>query len=204
MQFGDTPDKRALIKQEADDGHTIGVHSWSHSYPICYTSEQACLDDFNKMANAIKEITGITPNVNRFPGGTDNTVSMTYSHEILMPTVEKDVVALGYKTFDWNAGGEDADDNADPDKPKTSDEFVQKILRDAGGQKKLVILMHDTYSLSVDAVPELVQDLRNQGYTFETLSPSAPTCIHPFAKPRSGLKDASSNSVTATEDEKTE
>lgn len=196
FQFGDTPDKRALIKQEADDGNTIGVHSWSHKYQICYANEQGFLDDFNRMANAIKQITGITPNLNRFPGGTDNTVSMTYSHEILMPTVEKDVVAMGYKTFDWNAGGEDAD----PTNPSTtSDQFVRQILNDVGSQKKVVILMHDTIGLSVNAVPDVVRELRSEGYTFETLTPASPTCFNGYAKPRNGLQDASSNTDSTVE-----
>ena len=51
---------------------------------------------------------------------------------------------MGFKTFDWNAGGEDADADGDLDKPATSGQFVQKILREAKGQANLVVLMHDT------------------------------------------------------------
>ena len=192
FQNKDTPEKRALLKQEADEGHTIGVHCWNHSYPVCYKSEQSFLDDFNQMKNVIEEVTGITPRVNRFPGGTDNTVSMTYSHEILMPTLEKDVTAMGYKTFDWNAGGEDAN-TSDPNRPTTSAAFLQVILRDAGDQANLVVLIHDKFDFSAATASALIKELKKRGYTFDVLTPASPTVIHPYAKPRSGLQDASAD-----------
>ena len=166
----DTAQKRAWIKQEVADGNTIGVHSWSHKYNVIYANEQNFLTDFNKMKDIIVEATGVEPKVCRFPGGIGNTVSITYSHQIIMPKLIADVKSMGFTPFDWNAGGEDAD------KPyPTSEQFVKDIMNDAKGHDNLVILMHDTHDFSVNAVPEVVDTLRTQGYVFKTLSPSSKT-----------------------------
>lgn len=189
----DTPYKRTLLKQEADDGYTLGVHCFNHSYSVCYKNEQAFWDDFNHIDGIIKDVTGITPKINRFPGGTDNTVSMTYSDSILMPTLEKYVTAMGFKTFDWNAGGEDADQN-DPHRPTNAPDFLKVILNDINGAKdpnNLVVLIHDKFDFSAATVTSLVKELKKRGYTFDVLTPGSPDCMHPYAKPRSGLKDAS-------------
>ena len=164
----DTAQKRAWIKQEVADGNTIGVHSWSHKYNVIYANEQNFLTDFNKMKDIIVEATGVEPKLCRFPGGIGNTVSITYSHQIIMPKLIADVKSMGFTPFDWNAGGEDAD------KPyPTSEQFVKDIMNDAKGYNNLVILIHDTHEFSIDAVPEVVDTLRTQGYVFKTLSPSS-------------------------------
>ncbi len=186
----DSDTKRTLLKQEADEGHAIGVHCWNHKYAVCYQNQQAFLSDFRRMESVIKEVTGITPKINRFPGGTNNTVSMTASNSILMPALAKEVSAMGYKSFDWNAGGEDAYEPGNPDRATTSAEFLQKILRDAGDNKNLVVLIHDKFDFAADTVKSLVRELKKKGYTFDVLSPYSPDCQYSFAKPREGLKDA--------------
>ncbi|MEI6101467.1 MAG: polysaccharide deacetylase family protein [Eubacteriales bacterium] len=192
FQNEDTPGKRAILKQEADDGHTLGVHCFNHDYAVCYASESAFLNDFNKMKSIITEVTGITPKINRFPGGSGNTVSMTYSHQYLMPTLAKDVKSMGYKTFDWNAGGEDADKVP----PATADAMADKVISDAGSENNIVILLHDTKSISVEAVSQIVNHFKSKGYTFATLTSNSPDEVQAFAKARSGLKSPAESSAS--------
>lgn len=189
FQNEDTPGKRALLKQEANDGHTLGVHCFNHDYAVCYASQQAFLDDFNRMKDIIVQETGITPKINRFPGGTGNTVSMTQSGSILMPALLQDVKAMGFKTFDWNAGGQDAD--AKP--PATPEATAEAIYKDAGSRNNVVILLHDTKATSVASVEAIVKHFKNAGYTFATLTPNSPDEIQAFAKGRSGLKTVSAS-----------
>lgn len=174
----DTPVKRAVLKREAEDGYAIGVHSWSHDYFFVYSNEEYFLYDFKKMQYIIQEVTGIDPKICRFPGGTGNTVSIIASHgRIIMPALVGAVESMGFKPFDWNAGGEDA---LIP--YPTSEQLVQSILMDAKGQDNLVILLHDTHLFSIDAVPELVRILRANGYAFEMLTPESKTVLQPFAR----------------------
>lgn len=174
----DTADKRSWIKQVAEAGHTVGIHSWSHDYDIIYANEDNFLEDFNKMKDIIKEATGIDPKVSRFPGGIGNSVSITASggKEIMAELVE-DVEALGVTPFDWNAGGEDATTPY-----PTTDELVQAVLNDAEGHDTVIVLLHERHEFSINAVPEIVKQLRSQGYTFEMLTPESTTVRQPYAK----------------------
>ena len=40
----------------------------------------------------------------------------------------------------------------------------------SGAQPGAIVLMHDTHTWTVDAVPEIITQLRGQGYTFVTVS----------------------------------
>jgi peptidoglycan/xylan/chitin deacetylase (PgdA/CDA1 family) len=174
----DTPEKRAILKQEAMDGHVVGVHTWTHDYYTIYKNEQNFLEDFNKTKQIITEATGITPNVSRFPGGASNTVSITASGgEEIMPRLADLVHGMGFQFFDWNAGGYDAEIPY-----PTAGELANKVIRDAEGRDTVVILLHDTHGFTVEAVPDIVKGLRGQGYTFKTLNPNSPAIQQPFAK----------------------
>ncbi len=94
---GDTPQRREWLKMEVSDGHSIGVHSFTHKYSYIYSSEENFLADFNKMKDLIVSATGYEPKFSRFPGGTDNTVSLTADHEIpIMPKLLEDCRKHGY------------------------------------------------------------------------------------------------------------
>lgn len=174
----DTPEKRELLKQESMDGHVVGVHTWTHDYYTIYKNEQNFLADFNKMKEVITASTGKAPNVSRFPGGASNTVSITASGgQEIMPILAKDVQDMGFQFFDWNAGGYDAETPY-----PTADELARRVIQDAEGRDTVVILLHDTHDFTVDAVPEIVRELRSQGYTFKTLTPNSPAIQQPFAK----------------------
>lgn len=177
FQGEDTAEKRKILKQEASEGNSVGVHSWSHDYFSIYNSEESFLNDFNKMRTVIREVTGIDPKINRFPGGVGNTVSFIAScGQIIMPRLVRDVEAMGIKPFDWNAGGQDAE-LPYPSAPQ----LVRDILSDTGGKKDLVILLHDTHQFTIDAVPELINSLRAKGYSFKTLDSHSPSALQPFA-----------------------
>ncbi len=177
----DTPEKRALLKRESDSGHVVGVHSWTHDYYTVYKNEQNFLSDFNKMKEIIIESTGKTPDISRFPGGASNTVSITASGgEVIMPKLADLVHGMGFQFFDWNAGGYDAETPY-----PTADELASKVIRDAEAHDTVIILLHDTHDFTVDAVPDIVKELRSKGYTFKTLNANSPAIQQPFAKSKS-------------------
>jgi len=57
------------LKQIAKDGNTVGMHSYTHQYPLIYASVENCIEDLNKNFLYIKNTTGISPTLVRFPGG---------------------------------------------------------------------------------------------------------------------------------------
>lgn len=166
----DTQQRRALMKREVDEGHTIGIHSWSHKYNYIYSSEENFLTDFNKMRNMVISATGVEPKFSRFPGGTNNTVSIKVNNgNLIMPTLLKDVENQGITVVDWNAGGMDA---VIPVPSK--DTIVNGVVNQCKNLNKAIILLHDseTHASSAEAVPEIIKQLKSMGFTFKSLTSS--------------------------------
>lgn len=51
----------ARMRRIVQEGHTIGMHSYSHSYKKIYASVEAFLKDMYQVFNLIKDTTGVTP-----------------------------------------------------------------------------------------------------------------------------------------------
>lgn len=162
-----------IVKQAYDDGNTIGNHTWSHNYSTIYKSESNFFDDFNKAQTYLTDLLGKAPAVCRYPGGTNNTVSQGYSNHI-MRLIDPAIKASGIKPYDWNAYAGDAESGPKP----TPEKIVHNVISEALGCKTPVILFHDTAVNGNDlpALPEIIRQLRGNGYTFGVLTPDAPTC----------------------------
>lgn len=164
----DTPMKRKIMKRIVSEGHTIGVHSWSHNYNYIYKSVDNYNADFQKMYNMIESATGVKPVFMRFPGGTNNTVSIRcHSGTPIMPTLLTNYLNKGMIPVDWNVGGTDAVTPV-----PTSTKLVSDVVNGCCGRQKPVILLHDSYAhaSSIEAVPEIIKQLKSQGYTFKALT----------------------------------
>ena len=81
----------------------------------------------------------------------------------------------GYRYFDWNVLSGDAEETED------TEEIIQNII--SGIQKKdiSVVLQHDIYQYSVDAVEAVIQWGLENGYTFLPLSMESLEMHHPIA-----------------------
>ena len=58
----------------ADEGHTLGMHSYSHKFREIYQSTEAFVDDMNRLHDYLYEVTGVDSKIIRFPGGSSNTI----------------------------------------------------------------------------------------------------------------------------------
>lgn len=160
-----------LMKNIVDGGHAVGVHSMTHQWSI-YKSEEAFLDDLYGMQEVIKNATGVTTTLMRFPGGSSNTTSRKYC-EGIMTTLTQKVTELGFQYFDWDVDSNDAGG------AKTADEVYQNVIKGIGNKKTAYVLQHDTKEYSVEAVEKIIQWGLANGYTFQALTPESPACHHP-------------------------
>lgn len=187
----DSSIKRAWLRQEVADGNAIGVHSWTHDYQYIYSSEQNFLTDFNTMRRVIHDVTGLDPHICRFPGGIGNTVSLKYHHRVpIMPTLIDDVERMGFKPFDWSAGGEDAQYPL----PVSGTAYANEIMNEIGSEQHPIILMHDRTNVTLAALPIVIERLKAKGYSFGTLDTTSPTVME---KP-AGVSHYSSSQSTAS------
>lgn len=166
----------SVILREYNEGHTIGLHSNTHDYSQIYRNTDAYFDDLYTIQNKVKEITGYTSTIIRFPGGSSNLVSKSYDGGTkIMSTLAKEVEEKGFKYFDWNISSEDAGGTT-----STSQVFTN-IVTYLNGNGPYVVLQHDTKNYSIDAVEDVIRYGLAKGYTFMPLSMSSPTIHHHIA-----------------------
>ena len=159
-------DKLPIIKRMIDEGHTIGIHGYSHDYSQIYTSVDAFMENINKLKNKLKEDTGYDAFVIRFPGGSSNTVSEKYCQGVMTQLAQR-VTDDGLMYMDWNVSSGDAEGNNRP---------VNLIIGNVTGGFKHgrnnVVLMHDTSAkqTSADALQSIITYGKNNGYSFYPIS----------------------------------
>ena len=159
---------RSLIARAAEEGHSIGLHSYSHKYSKIYRSQEAFYKDINALNEIVKEQTGSYTKLMRFPGGSSNTVSRKYSRGI-MTALTKSVTEKGFKYFDWNVLSGDAGGTTKTEK------VYSNVINGVRGKPYSVVLQHDVKEFSVNAVEKIIKWGKNNGYTFEALTVDSPT-----------------------------
>lgn len=156
------------ITRAYNEGHTIGIHSWTHDYKSIYSSIDGYFNDFNKMKNKIKSLTGTEPTILRFPGGSSNTVSKKYMKGI-MSALAIEVESRGYRYFDWNISSGDASGQA-----LTSNQIANNVIKNLGNNQTYVVLQHDIKPNSVKAVSSIIEYGLANGYNFAPLTIESP------------------------------
>ena len=167
--------KNDLLNQIIKSGHTIAIHSFNHIYSQIYNSKDDYLNDFNLSVNWIKNITGISPNLYRFPGGSSNTIA----NKDLIKEIIIHLDNLGYKHVDWNVDSLDSKYNND------STSIINKTINDiktneSNGVYTQTILMHDNTKkvATVDSLATIIEYCLSKGYVFDTLTIDSPLSQH--------------------------
>lgn len=140
-----------VYKRIIEDGHSLGMHSYSHKYSEIYKSVEAFDADFNKVSGYIESVTGVAPKLYRFPGGSSNLVSAIPMENFIRYLNEKNVTY-----FDWNVSAQDAEGKELP-----VETMLDNIFKDINKKDICVVLMHDSDDLgtTVDMLPELLKRL---------------------------------------------
>lgn len=154
---------RQAMRDIVANGHTIAMHTYSHKYTEIYSSVEAYLDDMYQIFTLIKEATGVTPTHFRFPGGSKNVYNTQINKEII-----SEMLRRGFVPFDWNVSSGDASSTLLS--PATINYNVMDGMRKTN---RRVVLMHDSspHTTTVQALPEMIKTLKEQGYSFDKLTP---------------------------------
>lgn len=148
------------MKTMEKEGHSIGIHTFSHKYNQIYLSKDAYLKDFNKVNEVLCKNLKNNPRIYRFPGGSCNCFIGTEKKAIVEELKNK-----GYTYFDWNVSGEDS-----VNLPSVKS-IVNNVLKDYKNFNKPIILLHDGPSNgnTVSALSTIIEDIKKSGYSFSTL-----------------------------------
>lgn len=153
---GKTDDQsKEMYQRIVNEGHTLGMHSYSHKYSVVYDSLDAFETDFEQIQSYLYDITGKECRLYRFPGGSSNQVSNTDMSEFIRFLNEEDVTY-----YDWNVSSGDATSQA-----YTAEELLNNVLNDVPKYKTSVVLMHDsnTKSTTVEALGPMIEALQGMG-----------------------------------------
>lgn len=147
---------KPLYRRIVEEGHTIGMHSYSHKYEEIYASVEAYSQDLLKLQEYIYETTGTWSRICRFPGGSSNTVSQVDMEELIAYLEQEDI-----DYFDWNVSGLDA-----AGRKLSAEEIAENVLQNIDKYSTAVVLMHDAddKTTTVEALPiilETLQDMDN-------------------------------------------
>ena len=159
----------SLIKREYDEGHVVALHTASHNYARIYSSVDAYFNDLNIVSDRVKRITGQESKIIRFPGGSSNTVSRNYKRGI-MTTLTNEVLRRGYRYHDWNVDSNDAGRCAGG----SSSCVYSYVVNSLSKGRCNMVLMHDIKSYTANALRDIIQYGKNNGYTFEVITMDTP------------------------------
>ena len=156
-----------LLKREIDEGHTVGLHSYTHNYGLIYASIDSYMEDLLKIQDKVKKYTSIESKIIRFPGGSSNTISRKY-RTMIMTDLTKKVEEIGFRYFDWTISSGDAGNTKD------SNQIFQNVINSLKEDGVNVVLMHDIKSYTVDSIEKIIEFGLANGYTFAPLTMNSP------------------------------
>ncbi len=164
VNYHEDADEKGIYKMIVDKGHSIGNHTYDHSYPI--DDWDAFLTSLFKMEDYIFEQTGVRTRIIRFPGGSND--AWQYS-EVYTQNV-KALTDLGYIYFDWNLSNHDADKDMGYIE---AERMVELVKLESAGRDKIMLLMHDRSSKysTVEALGEIIEYYKSRGFVFLPITP---------------------------------
>ena len=160
-----------MYKRIVNEGHAIGMHSYTHKYKEIYSSVDSFVYDVEKIQSLIYEQTGVMSKLYRFPGGSSNRVSKTDMSLLVDELNKRDI-----QYFDWNVVSGDASSTYGLSK----EEIVRKCTQGALEEEDAVILMHDLpeKATTVAALPEIIEYFQSIGVEILPLDENAVTAHH--------------------------
>lgn len=141
----------AAYQRIVDEGHTLGMHSYSHKYREIYQSVESYAADLSKLQEFLYDTTGVWSRYTRFPGGSSNQVSSVDMTELIVYLKEQ-----GIQYFDWNISSGDA--VAETLSVQT---IVDNVMRDVTKHDTVIVLMHDAADkkTTVEALPIILEKI---------------------------------------------
>lgn len=138
----------AILKQAQDEGHIIGNHSYSHHFWFDMYSAKKMQDDLEQMDAEMERVLGLKPKLFRPPYGVTN------------PNLAKAIRKGGYTPVGWSVRSLDT-------VAKDEQQLLNKI--NAGIKPGTVFLFHDTCKITLNVLPQFIQEVKKRGYNIKPL-----------------------------------
>ncbi|NMP24067.1 polysaccharide deacetylase family protein [Sulfobacillus harzensis] len=140
-----------VLKQEIDSHMEIGSHGFQH-LTLRNQSADAVKQEVQQNEALLTSLGVKKPTLYRLPGGSSDSVAL------------KVLGQMGYKVIGWSV------DTRDWRRRYTADQLVERVNKTV--QPGAIIIFHDgpnSSQATVDAVKKLIPELKQEGYTFDTV-----------------------------------
>ena len=134
-----------------EEGHTLGMHSYSHVYRDIYESVEEYGQDLEKLHTYLYELTGVDSRIVRLPGGSSNTVSKDKIQDIIAYLGQQ-----GMTYYDWNVSSGDAASGY-----VSEQQIADNVLNHVSEHHTSIVLMHDASgkNTTVEALPIILEKI---------------------------------------------
>ncbi|MGW4639489.1 polysaccharide deacetylase family protein [Sphaerisporangium sp. NPDC004334] len=172
---------QGLVRAQRDAGMWIGNHSYTHPHLTQMSSSQI-QSELQRTQQAIQQATGTAPRLFRPPYGETNGTLKSVEQQLGLTEIIWDV-----DSQDWNGA--------------STAQIVQAAGRLQNGQ---IILMHDQYATTVQAISQIAANLRSRNLCAGMISPSTGRAVAPdgggtpSSPPPSSPPPSGGGSCTAT------
>ncbi|MFC9599876.1 polysaccharide deacetylase family protein [Peribacillus butanolivorans] len=171
VKGNEEPYAKQCYKEMISRGHEIALHSYTHDYSIVYRSTESFFQDLNRLETMLEKEYGVKSRIVRIPGGSNNHLRHQVSTKPIINGILQQLSEKGYIYFDWNI------DSTDGISPSISEQqIITSVKRGLKNQKHVNILLHDINSMknTVKALPDIIENLKREGYTFDTIDETTP------------------------------
>ena len=152
-----------IIKREYEEGHSIGLHTYSHNYKAIYSKVDAYFQDIEAVNQRLCDITTTRSKIVRFAGGSSNTISRRYKKGI-MSELTKEVIARGYKYYDWNI------DSGDASGISNCNRIYNNVVKNLKSNRINMVLMHDSKKCTLKVLKKIIDYGKSNGYIFKKIT----------------------------------
>jgi peptidoglycan/xylan/chitin deacetylase (PgdA/CDA1 family) len=147
----------ALARAQVSAGMWVANHTQTHT-DLTKLSTSQVAQELSSAQQAIRQATGVTPTLFRPPYGATNA------------TVKSVAAQQGLTEILWSV------DSQDWRSETTTAQIVQNVR---GVQNGGVVLLHDLYQSTINAIPQIAADLRSRGLCAGMISPSTGRAVAP-------------------------
>lgn len=142
-----------LYQRIVEEGHTLGMHSFSHRYNEIYASKERFAEDLEQLQEFLYDTTGVWSRFYRFPGGSSNRVSEVPMEKLTDYLAQEDIYYL-----DWNVSCGDATGRS-----LRPQQIADNVTQNIGKYHTAVVLLHDASdkTSTVEALPLIIEKIQS-------------------------------------------
>ena len=161
-----------ILKRIYEEGHGIGLHTFSHNFKIIYQNPESFIMEMEKTEALINKTLGTKlrfPAI-RFPGGSAGRLNQRFYDRLC----EK-----GYLIFDWNV---DLQDGIKGHLPPSQFVANSKKCMTRGNRRIILAHCNANNTNTCKALSDIIAYYRSQGYTFDAITEKTTPYFYRFKK----------------------